>query len=425
MKKLYLLFILGLSLIGLCFTGSVEAEASEEGLKSSLNRIVDYVKRNLNKFKEEYNKLNEEPLKAVGIEGYSLVYIIDSKEYGVYLDFNEDNGYLVSSFGLDLYDIKTKGDLDYLKNVDFTYYSVMDGFLYHDGKSYQKYSKETRETEIVYGYNGQSGTGEGNIFDIDEYMADRYSSYKLEEEHIDAYYPYTSTTTISTSYYIKKVSSDGGNTYTKIEGESNCALTADFNVMSSWRQMGFFPKLPLKTVYHDMREEIKEDPNYAVYGTGVGGVGIESYWTTNYESRLQYMPELYYFANYYAVAARKYTPVSGFTTENAKAVFTFCTSQYTAGTIYPSTSTNLADVIPSLDIGKAVFMGVSGSKTFGGDHAVCLLGYRKYTYKSGIWIFAQTKTAYFYLIDDGRVGSETWFDPKCNSKLSFEFIYKI
>ncbi|MDE6656906.1 MAG: hypothetical protein K2J85_07935, partial [Anaeroplasmataceae bacterium] len=158
MKKIYFVFLLGLSLIGLCFTG-VQAEASEETLKNKCSQIIEFIGKHLATFKEEYNKLNEEALEAKTIEGYSLVYIIDAKSYGVYIDFNEDNGYLVTSFTFDLYAIETSGDIDYLKDVDFTYYSVVDGFLYHDGTSYQKYTKETREAERVYGYNGQSGTG--------------------------------------------------------------------------------------------------------------------------------------------------------------------------------------------------------------------------------------------------------------------------
>ncbi|MDE6407304.1 MAG: hypothetical protein K2K48_02825, partial [Anaeroplasmataceae bacterium] len=403
MKKIYTIILIGLSLIGLCFTGGVQAEASEETLRNSCEKIVDFIKTHLKEFKEEYNKLNEEPLKAVGIEGYSLVYIIDSKEYGVYLDFNGDNGYLVSSFTFNLHAIETKGDIEYLKDVDFTYYSVVDGFLYHDGTSYQKYIKETREAEKVYKYNGQGSTGEGDIYHLGDYIADRYPSYNQEEVHrktIDVG-NYINTDMMRTSYFIKKVSKDGGYTYNYTESEANCAITAAFNVMSSWRQMGYFPKLPLKTVTRDIREEIKQDPNYAAYGTGVGGVGIDSYWTTNREGKLEIMPELYYYARYYAVEAKKYTPESGLTTSQAKGIFTFITTQYVAGTIYADTSTNFSDVMELLQAGKAVFMGVSGSKTFGGDHAVALLGYYKYSYKSGVWIFAQTKTAYFYVIDDG------------------------
>lgn len=425
MKKICMFLLMGLSLIGLCFTGSVKAEASEETLRSSCNKIVEFIRTHLIEFKEEYNKLNEEPLKAVGIEGYSLVYIIDSKEYGVYLDFNDNNGYLVSSFTFNLYSIETTGDIEYLKDVDFTYYSVIDGFLYHDGVSYQKYTVQARQTEMVYKYNGQGSSGEGEIYNIFDYIADRYPSYNQEEIHRKAFVEgkYISTNMMTTSYFIKKISTDGGYTYDQVQSEANCAITADFNVMSSWRQMGFFSKLPLKTVTRDIREEIKTNPNYAQYGTGVGGVGITSYWTTNRESKLEVMSELYYYARYYAVAAKKYTPESGLTTTEAKALFTHCTSQYSAGTIYPSTSTNFSDVMQSLQEGRAVFMGVSGSQTFGGDHAVALLGYFKYSYKSGVWIFSQTKTAYFYVIDDGQIDTVTYFDPNCNSKLSYEFIY--
>ena len=425
MKKLYISLLISLSLIGLCFINGIQVKASKESLNLNCNKLVSFITEHLSEFKEEYNKLNEEVLEAVGIEGYSLVYIIDAESYGVYIDFNEDNGYLVSSFTFDLYALETKGDIEYLKNVDFTYYSVIDGFLYHNGTSYQKYFKE-RETEMVYGYKGQSGSGEGAIYDINSYVGDRYPSYNLEEIHQKAFIEgvYISTNMLRTSYYIKRISTDGGYTYDELETESNCALTADYNVMSSWKQMGFYNEFPIKTFYRDMSEKITSDPNYEKYGTGVGGPGTASYWTTNYETILKNMPELYYYCNYYATRAKNYTPESGLTTEQAKDVFIFCTSQYNGGTIYPRRSTNFADVMTSLQNGQAVFMGVSGSKTFGGDHAVALLGYYKYTYKSGVWIFAQTKTAYFYIIDDGQIEAVTYFDPNCNSKLSYEFIYQ-
>ncbi|MCM1130156.1 MAG: hypothetical protein NC087_07075 [Anaeroplasma bactoclasticum] len=425
MKKVYLTLLIGLSLIGLCFINGIQVEASKDSLNLNCNRIVNFITDHLREFKEEYNRLNEEALEAVGVEGYSLAYIIDAESYGVYIDFNDDKGYLVSSFTFDLYALETKGDIEYLKNVDFTYYSVIDGFLYHNGTSYQKYTKEARQSDIVYGYKGQNDSGEADIYDITAYMEDRYPSYTLVNKYDDIVYKgkYAPTQMYRVSYYIKRISTDGGYNYNYMETESNCALTADFNVMTSWQQMGYYDKFPMKNVFKDIREEIKSDRNYEKYGTGVGGVGIDSYWTTNDEYILENMCELYYFCDYYATEANHYTPESGLTTAQAREVMIFCTSQYMGGTKYPYKSTNFSDVMTSLQEGKAVFMGVSGSKTFGGDHAVALLGYRQYSYKTGVWIFSQTKTAYFFMIDDGQTGSITYFDPNCNSKLSYEFVY--
>ena len=75
----------------------------------------------------------------------------------------------------------------------------------------------------------------------------------------------------------------------------------------------------------------------------------------------------------------------------------------------------------SLDNGYAVFCGLANSQTYG-THAVTLLGYRKYTYTTGVWIFQKTHTAYFYYIDDGR-GNICYFDPNASSSLSLEYIY--
>ncbi|MCM1131162.1 MAG: hypothetical protein NC087_00745 [Anaeroplasma bactoclasticum] len=425
MKKLCISLLISVSFVGLWVIKGPKAVASEESVEVKCNNIVNVITEHLSEFKEEYNKDSKEKLEAVGAEGYSIAYIIDAESYGVYIDFNEDNGYLVCSTSYELYEVEPKGDIDYLKGVEFTYYSVIDGFLYRDGESYHKYIKEGRSADKLYKYKGKSGDGEGDIYDITAYMADRYPSYTLVSSYEDTYVKgkYRATSMLSTSYYIKNVSRDGGQNYQSTESESNCALTAAFNVMSSWKQMGYYDKFPLKTVNKDMREEILEDPNYEKYGTGVGGVGIDSYWTTNIALRLRYMPELYYFCNYYSTAANHYTPESGLTTAQAREIFIFCTSQYMGGTKYPYKSTNFSDVMTSLQEGRAVFMGVSGSKTFGGDHAVALLGYRQYSYKTGVWIFSQTKTAYFFMIDDGHTESITYFDPSGNSKLSYEFVY--
>ena len=221
--------------------------------------------------------------------------------------------------------------------------------------------------------------------------------------------------------HIYYVSSDNGQTFTP-EGEQNCALVASFNVLSSWKETGFKPNLPTKKTVRDFYETVANDSIYHTFGVGHPSAGIIAYWTINSEYNLRHTPELYYWLRYFAVDRYGYKPNVGCTLSQTKDAFGTAAA-YFGSYHYTPEATTFAEVMPSLDEGKAVFMGVGNSQTFDGDHAVALLGYYKYSYTTGAWIFKQKHTAYFFIIDDGLSGCFTYFDPSANSKLSFEFLY--
>lgn len=60
------------------------------------------------------------------------VYVVSTDQKGVYIDFNDDNGYMVIVDNYSVLAFETSGDLKYLKNLEYTYYSIYDGFLYTD-----------------------------------------------------------------------------------------------------------------------------------------------------------------------------------------------------------------------------------------------------------------------------------------------------
>ncbi|MDE7263787.1 MAG: hypothetical protein K2N64_03920 [Anaeroplasmataceae bacterium] len=439
MKKLIFVLLFSLGMFGIS-SATMNAHASESEFATNEKMVVDLLATHLNEFKIEYNEKFDECFEATGIEGYCSAYLVDANQYGVYIDFNGENGYLVTTFDLEIYGMETTGDLSYLKNEDFVYYSSVDGFLYFDGSQYQKYGPQERQAGMVfknttlvnerdanpvYGYAGQSGSGEGEIYNLDKYVADRYPSYKLVKKN-DAIFRagYTPLSMRQTSYFCKWISTNGGNSYNQMQTEHSCAILAAVNVMRAWKKTNFFPNFPEDSEIIDVREEIQRDDIYLydTYGTGHGGIGIDSYWTANSDSVLSAEPKLYYWARYYATAACHYTPVSGMTTPYVRTLFTACTTQFRQ-TQYSRDTTNFTDIMYNLDEGKAVFMGVANSTSFGEDHAVALLGYAQYTYTTGVWIFSKTHTAYFYLIDDGRYNTVEYFDPNCNSKLSYEFVF--
>lgn len=425
MKKLSLVFLICLSFSCFMYSG-LKVSASEE-IVSDYDSVVNYISNHLTDFKKEYNKNHiKEPLRATNVEHHCLVYILDVNEYGVYLDFNDDRGYLVTSFNLDLFELNTSEDLEYLKDLNFTYYSTFDGFLYDDGNSYKKYIDNLDSAdEIIYSYNGQDEDGESKITNLQEYMSDRYPSYKLEEKQESAVYEqmYIPTNMYRTSYYLKYISNDGGYIYDSYKTESNCALTAAFNVMSSWKKSGIYLNLPSKAATRDVRNLIKDDPDYKYYGVGEDMVGHDFYWSVNDDNVLMNFPELYYQLRLYAVTNKGYDPELGLTTSKAKDTMEHVIKEHEYSQSLKMT-TSLSNVIESLQQGRAVFMGISNSTSYVEDHAVALLGYQKYSYKTGVWIFEKTHIAYFLLIDDGQINSVIYFDPNCNSNLSYEFIYK-
>ena len=80
-----------------------------------------------------------------------------------------------------------------------------------------------------------------------------------------------------------------------------------------------------------------------------------------------------------------------------------------------------------LQYGRAGLISVHGSSSFS-NHTMVLLGYKEYTYESGRRIFKETKTAYFYQVDDGdgykkNKYNKVFFDPNTSAKPSLNFAY--
>lgn len=423
MKKISLFLLFGLFFLTIGFF-EIHASANEASLQEQCAQIVNFISDHFSEFKKEYNKAYEEKLSATRIEGYSPIYIIDAEEYGVYLDFNDDRGYLVTTLSYNIYKVEVTGDLNYLKGETFFYYSVQDGFLYQENGVYQKYDEGASNSNFKYGYSGQSGSGESNIYDISGYVADRYPDYTFEEsnEHIVETGRMISCLMSEFSYYIKHISKDGGYTYPYMEVEANCAITAATNVMFNWRTMFLYAGIPAYDWRHDITERMKEDPDYNAYANGSGGVGITSYWTKNDASILENFPDLYNHLRIHARSSTSFRPDHGMTIDETRDVMLAAYLDYNKDPITINKTTTFADALNSLSKDKAVLMGVNNSISYSSSHAVALLGYYKYTYKSGWWIFSSTKTAYFYAINDGY-NPYAYFDPNCNSKLSFEFLY--
>lgn len=421
MKKIFGLLLICLSFLTLVLFGSTKVEAEENYLSRQCNSMIQYFSNHLEELEKEYNKHIEsweDKLHINKIEGYSLIQILDNDSYGIYLDFDGDNGYLLTSFSFHLYELKTKGDLQYLKNVSMAYYHTMDGFLYNDGKQYQKY-EQIEAPKGNYGADGQVDNDDGLIYDLPAYVADRYSKYNLEKSCKLVGDNHMCTKQMSTSYYIHYVSTDGGYNY-DYYSEGNCAPNAIFNMMNAWQFKNKMPNLPSEDDREKFDKIMSDHGQYAAYGTGQPGVGIDSYWTVN-PYALHNMYALYAHIREYAYRYYGYTPEIGLSLEDCMKVINWI-SYYYGYTIEALTTDNFANVQSFLDNENAVFVGVNNSSTYG-NHAMCTLGYSKYSYTSGWWIFAETHVKYFLLVDDGHHDGPLYFDPNWEPRLIIDFIY--
>ena len=418
MKKVFLI-LCSLALFILA-SNSTRIEASE-----NLDNILNFFEDNILEFKTKYNQKTEDEEEYLSInyvEGYTLIFNQDYNKYCIYLDFDNDNGYLLTGFDFNIYLIENCGDLSYLKNVNFAYYNSIDGFVYKEDGSYRKYIPNSH-SNIEYGAAGQAGDNDSYICDIDAYMNDRYPSYTFVTEEVGAdhldYFPLRQS---HTSYYIKHISNNGGSTYYRIGTETNCVIHASYGMMEANRVNYVLPIIPSRNDVVDVYSTIESDPFYRTYGTGFGGLGIDYYWTINDRFCLEEMPVIYKQLRDYFVANCGYTPVTGLTIRDAEEAIEYVASLYGYGSFDLFYSEAFASLKIALNNEVPALVGVQNSIDYE-DHMMVLLGYREYTYETGWWIFKETKTAYFFLVDDGHSGTTFFFDPNRASNLSTEFLY--
>ena len=417
--------------------------ATERALERSLENseeCVDFIEENFSQVISEYNIAHQAEgiiCEATFIEGQSKIYMTDLDKYGIYLDFNDNNGYLLVTEDYNLYEFESVGDLSYLKNIELAYYNSFDGFMYLDSETgllekYEyvdntsEYYKSCDTTELssdeeLIGAAGQDGSGDGHIYDIDAYVAAVYPDYVYESRYMITDYQWIYQW--NTSVYRQATSSG-------YSSEGNCVINATYSMLNDWFRRGKFQWMPSGTTNYSSL--VTSDRQYSTYGTST-----YDGWTTNTTARLSNMPTLYLELRDYAIDYG-YLPENGMQSKYIVDMVGKVASSrgYTFNMI--KTSSFDENVKYQLDTNCACVISVQGSSTYG-NHAMGLYGYVKYTYTSGWWIFKTTKDKYFYVVDDGHsykqgnsnytynfVGVNTpvcYFDPNTDAEPSLTFFY--
>ena len=394
----------------------------------------------LNDFVRDYNSVVDEDnyLNAQSIEYSDIVYIEDIENYGVYFDFDGDNGYAVITPKKTIYGLNTDYDLDYLKTCDDLHYSSVDGFLYRDDEGVlQRFdvpNHENEESDLVAiniassgkKFPGQDEAGDGQILTekIYEYVAARYPQLKYVRSSGRTQSKSDWTIQYETSYYRMLYADKNGN-YT-IDGcsEGNCALNAMYNMFIDWGRR----KL-VDTPYQEtdnIVDRIKSDSLYSIYGVGMPSVDAwqgsfkKCAWKVNESARLMNMPVVYSNIRDYAMG-KGYT-INGYNNSDVPSTLEFVANTVYGNNIDVQYTTSASEAMKYVLQNKATYLSINGSMTYK-NHGVVVIGYYLYEWEISVGSYSAKINYYFYEVADGWNAYSKVFDPYVMKDIELAFCY--
>ena len=404
-----------------------------ESYLSQSEELIEFIEENLQLISSEYYKETGLLFDAKYIEKTAVVLILVEDIFATYIDFNNDNGYMVVTPDYALYEFETTGDLKFLKDKDLIFYSTSNGFKYFDDntlelKDYEQDKNSNKLYDIVLGdpYAGQEREGDGYIYDAEAYVNARYPEYNL----VDSFriYNHQKISQFDTSIYVKH---DG----LTVSSEGNCCLNAMYSMLNGWQKQGFCPNLPTskQVVQYD---PIQNEPNHnSIINAGwvVNDLNLmaKSAAKINGEKAIDNIPLLYselrqtlYDKGYtYDIEGGVYNPISAI-------IYVIKDVLYDYG--YDCDIDNIGSDISVMEFHMitneaAQMIYVQNSSSYG-SHAMACVGYKKYQYTTGWWIFSTTHTEYLIEVDDGHStglynsGYSIWYDPNGSSNSIEKFI---
>lgn len=419
--------------------------------------LIDFIDKNFDDFVSEYNKTVQDDnyLNATSIEYSSIIYLVEDNNYGVYIDFDNDNGYIVSTGNYNIYELEVSGDLDYLRKESNIFYSYLDGFVYiNENNTYQRYEEvevintcfnqldcNTGDSNTVYSGQSEAGDGEIDPSLISDYISERYPDYAYvssSNNNLRASYPYSNQ--YYTSYYIKQYTNSTGTVIANSVSysEGNCVLNAVYSLILDWANRGYINNIPT-SLNNDLSERITSDPLYSSFGTGIvrsesttdkstgssGSKEVKYYkWVAQSNYWLNRIPTLYSEVRDYAVDVNGYTPETGYNTSKVPSTIQYVINTLHGNSIGVNSTTTISNVLSLIDNNIACYLAINNSSTYG-NHGTVIIGYQKYSYTTGWWVFTSTKYAYFYELADSWNTTSMYFDPNTSASPSLTTCYMV
>lgn len=334
---------------------------------------------------------------ASSVEKRIPVSIVTLDKDGVYLDFNDDNGYLVITEDREVVEWRTDGDLEYLKNVEQAYYSLLDGFGYYSGAQFIPYEAdyytydELDALVLENQYDGQSSPGDGDIWNTSQYVADRYGEGYVIKSGDSRSLSFTYFTQGAMSIYYEK---KNGLEYT----EGNCTLSSIFALMNNLKTSGKYTSLPAasaKTSY-----DATKDSFYSKY-SGNSNYRIET---------PKSLPNLYLAIRKYAIDNYGYE-TSGTNPFNIVAMIEAVGAQYNASidATHIVVWSYESQVVDEIKAGYPVIINVANSSTYG-SHSMVVTGYQLYTKTTTVLGIDFNDYVKLIKVNDNWTGAARYFD---------------
>lgn len=402
----------------------------------------------MNNFVEEYNNTVKDDnfLTAEYIEFSSIIILVEDKNYGAYIDFNDDNGYAVITGNYTIYDLRVDGDFERLRNTDGIYYSYIDGFIepYPDGTLHRLTANYFQNLSVLSSNptNTDKKDGQFSKSELETHIANNYQHYVFETEYyISNIRPKKQS---MYSYYIKNYTDAAGNIeyYYADNGaklyndyyEGNCALTAMYKVTEYWARKNFIGNID-RYASTSLTDTIQNDIFYDDYGRGVvryeepingkRGTGRPEggYYKWTRKDFIT-VPSIYAEIRDFAANNCNYTPDTGLSSSYYPSILEYVINTLHNNGVTIKNSNAVATICDVIDSGSTCCLSITGSSTYG-NHCVAVSGYKKYSYTDGWWIFTSTKYAYFYEIADGWNDITVYFDPNTEAHPELQITYMV
>lgn len=345
-----------------------------EYVASDCESVAEFIVDNLEVFADEYNKeVKNEELKfeATSCEKMIPVYVVSTEQEGLYVDFDGNNGYMIIVDDYSIHAFETKGDIEYIKELEYTYYSIYDGFLYvdEDGNylpyEFNHMSESDIETYIQEGlggsYSGQSKGTDGCIYSPDAYVKSRYGDgyvVKSGDSKSLKNYNFVEQWDLSIYYQIK---SDGK------YSEGNCVLSSCYSLLNYLQSTGKYPNLPKSS--SETSYDATKDSFYKKYSSN-----------SSYEIETpKTLPTLYCKIRNYAVKNYGYE-VGNVNPFNIGSIIKGVAKSYG----YNLTTSDIIiwtyedQVVKEINGGHPIIWNMANSTSYG-PHTTVVTGYRTYT----------------------------------------------
>ena len=316
-----------------------------------------------------------------------------------FIDIVGENGYLIVDSENNLYQFQVSGDYPQLLDAENVFYSPYDGLIYtYKGKQHMVTGslqiilpKRERLTAFV----GQRTPGDGDIYQPQSYVADRYGTgYSVAYAYSLRNFDYA--TQGDTSIYFRGRGS---------RSEGNCTLTAMYNALNYISSTHMGGTLP--TSRNITQVDAKKDAFYAKYSSD----------RTYVIDTPKVLPELYANIRAYAISAHGYE-VEALTQLEVEDVMNHMLTEYgsslKAKNYYDASYYH--QVLEPVSHDLPVLNNVTTSSTYG-SHSMVVTGYQIYTSSIDIGDLHMLNYLLMLQVADGWFSDARYYDANLNKDL--------